>query len=283
MAKPDAFVAHVAASVSFFCLLIAAVSFTRNEGSATELGMGSDELYALPYHVLCLSANPTQNAKFPAGYNFGDNNVFGKNDQFGAGDTFGNDNAFGKGDSFGAGSKFENRNFFGSDVKFGPGSSLGDKETIGGYSQFGDGDQIGSNNLFGRRMSFGKRMNIGNHNEFGPHAEFGRRTAFGHKNEYGPHTTFGAYSSFGKHEQFGDDTVWAPKHQTLQGNDMFGHDNWGLKVEELPESDKEEWKAVNDPDFLPENDKISKAISLKTTQPRKMQNNKYTTCLSCLA
>ncbi|EKX43040.1 hypothetical protein GUITHDRAFT_140887 [Guillardia theta CCMP2712] len=257
MARPDAFVAHVvranksasyrariAAVASFLCLLIAAVSFTRREGSATELGMGSDE-----------------NAKFPAGYNFGNNNVlvFGKNDEFGAGDTFGNDNVFGKGDTFRAGSQFQDRNFFGSHVKFGPGSSLGDKETIGGYSQFGDGDQI----------------DIGNRNEFGPHSEFGRRTAFGHENQYGAHTTFGAYSSFGKHEQFGDDTVWAPKHQTLQGKDMFGHDNWGLNEDELPKSDKETWKAVNDPDFIPENDKVAKAISLRSAQGSDAQDKKY--------
>ena len=42
-------------------------------------------------------------ATFPAGYHFGDNNVFGKRAKFGAGDTFGNNNVFGKGSVFGAG------------------------------------------------------------------------------------------------------------------------------------------------------------------------------------
>jgi len=35
-------------------------------------------------------------ASFPAGYSFGDNNVFGKRSKFGAGDTFGDKNVFGK-------------------------------------------------------------------------------------------------------------------------------------------------------------------------------------------
>jgi len=35
-------------------------------------------------------------ASFPAGYSFGDSNVFGKRSKFGAGDTFGDKNVFGK-------------------------------------------------------------------------------------------------------------------------------------------------------------------------------------------
>jgi len=85
-------------------------------------------------------------ASFPAGYSFGDNNVFGKHSKFGAGDTFGDKNVFGKGSVFGAGTTIGDDNNFAKDQTFGPGLRMGNRETIGARSTFSEGSMIGDEN-----------------------------------------------------------------------------------------------------------------------------------------
>ncbi|KAJ1486775.1 hypothetical protein T484DRAFT_1788577 [Baffinella frigidus] len=128
---------------------VCAVAIARGSGS-TELGMGSDEVMKGWTKGMF-----PPDAKFPAGYHFGNDNVFGKRSVFGddnvfgkrsvvgAGDTFGRDNVFGKNNHFGAGSHFGDNNNFGAGTQIGQGSELGNREMVGRGSSFESGGESG--------------------------------------------------------------------------------------------------------------------------------------------
>mmetsp|Transcript_38677 Transcript_38677/g.88194 ORF Transcript_38677/g.88194 Transcript_38677/m.88194 type:complete len:322 (+) Transcript_38677:2-967(+) len=246
---------------------VCAVAIARGSGS-TELGMGSDEVMKGWTKGMF-----PPDAKFPAGYHFGNDNVFGKRSVFGAGDTFGRDNVFGKNNHFGAGSHFGDNNNFGAGTQIGQGSELGNREMVGRGSSFESGSIIGSSSLFGRKSHFGKRVVIGRKNVFGRASEFGRRETIGAYNEWGPKQIFGMSDSIGKNAEFGSDEVFNPD-TNLHGRDEFGTHDWGISEEKLPDSDKASWAAAQEVGWKPEVDSIGKSYSLKQLATSRLAQKK---------
>jgi len=202
-------------------------------------------------------------ATFPAGYHFGDNNVFGKRAKFGAGDTFGNNNVFGKGSVFGAGVSIGDDNNFAKDQAFGPGLRMGSRETVGARSEFAAGAQIGDENQFGRKIKFGRRVSIGEKNQFGFKDEFGSNDQIGQKNEFGRGDVFGSKVLLYKKQQFGPRNAFH-KSVYLSGFDSFGEKDWGLDTDKMPKSDLADWNNMESKNsgWFPPRDVRDKALML---------------------
>jgi hypothetical protein len=226
---------------------VMALAAVAAHGRSSELMQGSDETM----HGWEEGMYPP-NAVFPAGYAFGDGNVFGKNSKFGAGDTFGDKNVFGKGAVFGAGVTIGDNNNFGKDQTFGPGLRMGNRELIGRRSHFATGSMLGDENQIGRKVTFGRRVTIGQDNQFGFDDEFGSNDQLGMNNQYGRGDTFGSKILFYKNQEFGPRNAFH-SDEYLNGGDEFGSRDWGLDTEKLPASDKEEWTRMQakHPDWFP--------------------------------